>query len=796
MKQLVGVGVVMVTVACVGEPEVATDETSSELSVPELGYYCSTVFPGGGWTFVWSANNPCSGSSGGKVVRAGVFINNSFNRVDLACDGLSQSFVGMRDDALRSAFDVASQNRSNCVFTVTMGSTPRVEAPAPIVGCANGASAQSFGTFVDASGTSHTVVGCPGHVTFADRASLCAPTWTPTSSTTWAGLSSTSVPTHDYWTADSLGWVTGGASGSCSASMTGNTCSGNGAMHVCTTSGGDGEGNTCTWTGCGLDTTTNQFFGGCSTTAGTLCEQITPPPAFTGGCADGSVEQNLGNYRDGAGVLRMMVGCAGTTTWDQRGSLCAPGWSPASAADWSVVSASSVPSHHYWTNDELGYTGTGSSSCNAAPLGTPRVRACAALQPMHVCKPSLDDPEGNHCNWVDCGFGIVNGASMGGCGATAGTLCQRRWPGPLTINPVVPLHDFDLAAFESDMHDAMSAAHPRGWELAIVDPSGATIHQDHAGLVTGDGTSLTVPMTDDRRLDTASMSKTVTAAGVMAAFEDMQSRGVPVTLDSSIAPYLPSNWTKHPAITSITFRMLLQHRAGLNTCTSNRYGDLGTMVQNGPILTGNCAVGTQCYSNCNYALLRIATSYLVESPGAMHPFEADIANNDKVTSLSYRNYLRAKLFDPLGMSAADVVFTGSDRDSMYFHTDFSSCPTPDPDTNILTAGPGTWTVSATEYARFLSGLRRNVTISSTSWNAMRTMNLGTWAHGGKLGTYLDHNGGGGVWNGASCGPTADWMVFPDGHVGVFISNTANAGGSAALGYPTWLNNFDAAVTLK
>ncbi|WP_437915338.1 hypothetical protein WME73_08325 [Sorangium sp. So ce302] len=66
----------------------------------------------------------------------------------------------------------------------------------------------------------------------------------------------------------------------------------------------------------------------------------------------------------------------------------------------------------------------GSGSCSAAPAGM----SCGASTPMRVCSPDGVDPEGNQCNWVNCGHGdSTQNRYFGGCAGntTAGTLCCK-----------------------------------------------------------------------------------------------------------------------------------------------------------------------------------------------------------------------------------------------------------------------------------------------------------------------------------------------------------------------------------
>jgi alpha-tubulin suppressor-like RCC1 family protein len=132
-----------------------------------------------------------------------------------------------------------------------------------------------------------------------------------------------------------------------------------------------------------------------------------------GGCADGTDEQVFNNG---------MVGCAGKVTFATRGTLCAAGYQPATSLQWSTNRGAGIPIHHYWTNDPLMYSGSGSSACFVSmSVGTD----CGADTPMRVCAVNLDDPESNHCNWTQCGLYTNANQYFGGCSGntTAGTLC-------------------------------------------------------------------------------------------------------------------------------------------------------------------------------------------------------------------------------------------------------------------------------------------------------------------------------------------------------------------------------------
>jgi hypothetical protein len=120
-----------------------------------------------------------------------------------------------------------------------------------------------------------------------------------------------------------------------------------------------------------------------------------------------------------------MAGCSGTVTYPNRATLCSKGSHVCNASEYTSNFGGAPPSYQYWTDDALGYGGTGSGACFAAEPGALGSYSCALNQPMRVCSGGKD-PLGNVCNWTGCGFGAVGTNDFfGGCNAdnTAGTLC-------------------------------------------------------------------------------------------------------------------------------------------------------------------------------------------------------------------------------------------------------------------------------------------------------------------------------------------------------------------------------------
>jgi hypothetical protein len=123
-----------------------------------------------------------------------------------------------------------------------------------------------------------------------------------------------------------------------------------------------------------------------------------------------------------------LVGCGGAVNWADRALLCGPGCTVVGAEKFVVYNVSNkVPTHHYWTDDDLFYSGS-PPSCAA---NTNNVGSACPGRPMRVCVDgpngtSTTDPSGNTCTWTGCGLNnTAKNDHFGGCAAnpTAGTLC-------------------------------------------------------------------------------------------------------------------------------------------------------------------------------------------------------------------------------------------------------------------------------------------------------------------------------------------------------------------------------------
>jgi hypothetical protein len=197
---------------------------------------------------------------------------------------------------------------------------------------------------------------------------------------------------------------------------------------VCADVDVDPEGNTCAQApdpfarNCGrLDPVfpPNDYLGGFgsgSGGAGTLCCCGGSPP--DGGFRCASAQRPPDVFSNG------MMGCPGSVVWTQRASLCGPGCSVCTVQQWVANRNGVVPTHNYWTNDNLKSSGWGDGICNVSSLyGTDD-----SPSPMHVCAEHRD-LEDNGCDWLGCGAVDIPpqpSEYLGGCSDKfAGTLCCK-----------------------------------------------------------------------------------------------------------------------------------------------------------------------------------------------------------------------------------------------------------------------------------------------------------------------------------------------------------------------------------
>jgi CubicO group peptidase (beta-lactamase class C family) len=151
----------------------------------------------------------------------------------------------------------------------------------------------------------------------------------------------------------------------------------------------------------------------------------------------------------------------------------------------------------------------------------------------------------------------------------------------------------------------------------------------------------------DRRMHVASVSKFLTAVGMVKALD---SKGI--SYDAKIKSYLPSYWTIGPKVDQITFRHLLTHNSGFSTGGSST----DYLFMKGRVADGVPAVGSSDYENMNFGLCRILIPVVMGKidRGLRFPLIEDLIW-DALTIGHYRDYMQDKVFTPAGVSAAGFV---------------------------------------------------------------------------------------------------------------------------------------------
>lgn len=178
---------------------------------------------------------------------------------------------------------------------------------------------------------------------------------------------------------------------------------------LCAPDGGTGDAGSLTY--CATTKTDRNNCGACGkvcaanqSCVGSTCKDLCQSPA-----------------RVGDVFSPTMAGCVDKRSWDNRALTCPAGSRVCTAAEWNARPAGAKPTFNYWTNDYLQWNGA-QSSCAAVPNGNGY--ACYG-DPMRVCAATTD-PNGNTCNWVNCGYNATSPNDYyGGCqGNTyAGALC-------------------------------------------------------------------------------------------------------------------------------------------------------------------------------------------------------------------------------------------------------------------------------------------------------------------------------------------------------------------------------------
>jgi CubicO group peptidase (beta-lactamase class C family) len=252
------------------------------------------------------------------------------------------------------------------------------------------------------------------------------------------------------------------------------------------------------------------------------------------------------------------------------------------------------------------------------------------------------------------------------------------------------------------------------------------------------GADAPVPMNPNFPSSVASLSKTLTAIGVL---KELVARNL--TIDDYIYPFLPPGWgttstgAPAPNVNTITFRQLLTHTSGFRSCVDpsapqpgpggilldQTYAGLQWMVQQGISLPTS-----YFYSNCNFALFRVLLPQMLGNIQNTGDPAAD-------TAQAYVQYMQQAVFQPLGITDAQC---GPEGNMIY------SYPNPAGDASgnnwndsPLRCGGAGWVLSVNDLSLILNDLIGGNTL--LSYDQKLLMNL-------------EYLGWDSFANGSACGP--------------------------------------------
>tara|TARA_R110000868_G_scaffold51823_6_gene163860 strand:- start:8248 stop:9540 length:1293 start_codon:yes stop_codon:yes gene_type:complete len=309
--------------------------------------------------------------------------------------------------------------------------------------------------------------------------------------------------------------------------------------------------------------------------------------------------------------------------------------------------------------------------------------------------------------WTSAAFALL--ALAPGCG-------QAVPPAEVHVEAAAPVENFDaagLARFDAAIADR-AAGQVRAGYASILIRNGET-HIVTAGMrdiASGE------PMLTDTRVRLASMTKPVTAVAVMMLVESGD-----IGLDDPLSDYVPAfantpvatsyeldadgNIPTVPQASPITIRQLLTHTGGVGYIFDNETA-LGREY-----LEHNLYQGT---GDLAEKIDQLATLPLYAQPGAywIYSYSNDILGRvvEVASGLAYEDFLRTRIFEPLGMNDTSFFFTEAERAAaatLYVHDDegqiqpaFSES---DPEYIPSWASGGGGLIStATDYSRFASML--------------------------------------------------------------------------------------------
>lgn len=259
----------------------------------------------------------------------------------------------------------------------------------------------------------------------------------------------------------------------------------------------------------------------------------------------------------------------------------------------------------------------------------------------------------------------------------------------------------DLTSLANGVMSRLKESNHPGISLVVSYGVETSIALSHGWARRPDDTP-SLPMSEHVRYDLCSVSKPLTAAGILRILLDRKD----VSLDSAIAPFLPWHWKVHESRAGTTFRHLLTHTSGMKT-EARRYSDVRANMAE-PIEGKR---GEDHYCGANYTLLRIMFGTL-SFPG-LHATLTTDEMGESVTSALYFQLMQNLVFRPAGVSEATLL--GSTEPGLGYAESPNYGEGVEFGDGTATAGGSGWHLTCAEASRVFRVLHASDAILPKAW---------------------------------------------------------------------------------
>ena len=313
-------------------------------------------------------------------------------------------------------------------------------------------------------------------------------------------------------------------------------------------------------------------------------------------------------------------------------------------------------------------------------------------------------------------------------------------PGNLSNDP--------FSDFDSDISGLLSDWQIPGAQVAVMYNGSLVFNKGYGITANGtdeNGTYWSSPVTVDSKFRIASLSKAVTAAGILTLIEDGS-----ISLDDKMVDLVPDliptefegcdypNHSTSYSINDINVSLLLNHRAGFDPNSDPTYWHWKTWVstwQNDECIDKNSLI--EDFDSGNLAPIpmeRILTEWLRRpldyNPGSRYEY-SNIGYQilgqiiEAETGMEYEDYIIDNVLTPMGIESMSIGMTMPDQraedEVSYFDDGNGFCHfpsgqdengdpifpvSPDPDCGAFVVeekdGGGGWIATASDYAKFIS----------------------------------------------------------------------------------------------